>query len=103
MDGEPVPLVYDFQYCGKAAATKDLAYFLNVDVHASADEERRLLEHYHNELSELLTAQGDKPPSSDQLLDSYELALCDWRRFTEGGLGGWGDDGANQRVQKILD
>ena len=50
-----VPLVYDFQYCGKAAVTKDLAYFFNVD--ASSSEEARLLLHYHGELSKLLTAQ----------------------------------------------
>merc|ERR1711924_478562 len=42
-----VPLVYDFQYCGKAAATKDLAYFLNVDACPSPEEEAKLLQLYH--------------------------------------------------------
>lgn len=45
--GDCVPLVYDLQYCGKAAATKDLAYFFNVDAYPSAAQERRLLEAYH--------------------------------------------------------
>ena len=96
-----VPLVYDFQYCGKAAVTKDLAYFFNVD--ASSSEEERLLAHYHSELSRLLTAQGDAPPTLEALKASLELAMCDWRRFSEVGLGGWGDGGANRRVQKLLD
>ena len=29
-----VPLVYDFQYCGKACVAKDLAYFFNVEANA---------------------------------------------------------------------
>jgi len=62
-----------------------------------------LLRHYHKELSALLEAQGDAPPSLDTLKTSFELALCDWRRFTEIGLGGWGDEGANRRVQRLLD
>lgn len=37
------------------------------------------------------------------LTTSLELALADWRRFTEIGLGGWGDGGANNRVGKLLD
>mmetsp|Transcript_88983 Transcript_88983/g.287748 ORF Transcript_88983/g.287748 Transcript_88983/m.287748 type:complete len:181 (-) Transcript_88983:104-646(-) len=101
--GEPVPLVYDFQYCGKAAATKDLAYFLNVEVCPSPQEEARLLKLYHDELTRLLDAQGDKAPSFEALASSFELALCDWRRFSEVGLGGWGDGSANRRVQKVLD
>jgi len=36
--GEAVPLVYDFQYCGKGCVAKDLAYFFNVQ--ASASEEQ---------------------------------------------------------------
>lgn len=43
--GEAVPLVYDFQYSGKAAVTKDLAYYFNVE--ADEADEERLLEHYH--------------------------------------------------------
>lgn len=99
-DGETVALVYDFQYCGKAAASKDIAYFLNVDAGHAAEE--RLLKHYHQELSSRLTAQGDTPPTFATLQTSVELALCDWRRFSEVGLGGWGDGGANRRVQALL-
>jgi len=100
--GEPTPLVYDFQYCGKATVTKDLAYFFNVDVCPSQKEEERLLQHYHQELSRLLEAQGDTPPTFAALSTSLELALCDWRRFTEIGLGGWGDSSANSRVEAVL-
>ena len=99
--GVAVPLVYDFQYCGRGAATKDLAYFFNVE--ADSSEEEHLLKHYHTELSRLLEAQGDSPPSLEALRTSLELALCDWRRFSEIGLGGWGDGRANKRVQKLLD
>jgi len=43
-----VPLVYDFQYCGKACVAKDLAYFFNVDVMAAAaEEEAPVLPSYH--------------------------------------------------------
>ena len=31
------------------------------------------------------------------------LALCDWRRFSEIGLGGWGDGSATRRVIALLD
>ncbi|OLQ04608.1 hypothetical protein AK812_SmicGene12282 [Symbiodinium microadriaticum] len=100
--GEVMPLVYDFQYCGKAAVTKDLAYFFNVEAQPSEAEEERLLRLYHSELTKLLGAQGDVPPELAALKTSLELALCDWRRFSEIGLGGWGDD-ARHRVQKVLD
>jgi len=99
--GVAVPLVYDFQYCGKAAVAKDLAYFFNVE--GSPSEEARLLQSYHAELSNLLVKQGDDPPSLDYLRSSLEIALCDWRRFSEIGLGGYGDSTANRRVQKLLD
>ncbi|CAE7176610.1 unnamed protein product [Symbiodinium necroappetens] len=100
--GEVMPLVYDFQYCGKAAVTKDLAYFFNVEAQPSEAEEERLLRLYHSELTKLLGAQGDVPPELAALKTSLELALCDWRRFSEIGLGGWGDE-ARHRVQKVLD
>ena len=100
-DGGCIPLVYDFQYCGKACVAKDLAYFFNVE--APSTEEDALLRHYHARLSALLTAQGDTPPSVEALQTSHELALADWRRFTEIGLGGWGDGNANRRVAALLD
>lgn len=94
-------LVYDFQYCGKAAAMKDLAYFLNATVCASSAEEERLLQLYHRELWALLERQGDTPPDWEVLKTCHELALCDWRRFSEVGLGGWGDS-ATSRVEGLL-
>jgi len=99
--GQAIPLVYDFQYCGKAAVTKDLAYFLNVDAGHAAEGTLLLL--YHQELSNLLKAQGDGPPTLDALKVSLELALCDWRRFSEVGLGGWGDGSVTGRVKALLD
>eukprot|EP00929_Paragymnodinium_shiwhaense_P030818 TRINITY_DN17394_c0_g1_i2.p1 TRINITY_DN17394_c0_g1~~TRINITY_DN17394_c0_g1_i2.p1 ORF type:complete len:357 (+),score=44.07 TRINITY_DN17394_c0_g1_i2:93-1163(+) len=101
--GNEVALVYDFQYCGKAASSKDLAYFLNVDVYPSEQDEDKLLRFYHAELSALLKARGEEAPPWESLKTSFELALCDWRRFTEIGLGGWGDESANHRVKKLLD
>lgn len=98
--GAALPLVYDFQYCGKACVAKDLAYFFNVE--AGASEEGALLQHYHAQLTALLLAQGDTPPNLEALKTALELALCDWRRFSEVGLGGWGDGGANRRVQALL-
>lgn len=98
-----VPLVYDFQYCGKAAVTKDLAYFFNVEVCPNAAEEERLLQIYHQELSQHLKHHGDAAPKIEDLRTSLELALCDWRRFTEVGLGGWGDSSATKRVMKVLE
>jgi hypothetical protein len=94
-------LVYDFQYCGKACVAKDLAYFCNVDAPSSMEEP--LLRRYHAELSALLSARGDTPPTFESLQTAFELALADWRRFTEIGLGGWGDADANRRVAKLLD
>jgi len=95
-----VPLVYDFQYCGKACVTKDLAYFFNVE--AGHRDEARLLLCYHTELSARLSAQGDRPPSLEALQTSLELSIADWRRFSEVGLGGWGDGAVNRRVQALL-
>ncbi|CAJ1407067.1 unnamed protein product [Effrenium voratum] len=102
-EGGCVALVYDFQYCGKAPVTKDLAYFFNVEACPSAVEEEKLLQLYHQELSGLLAKQGDAAPDFQALHTSLELALCDWRRFTEVGLGGWGDSSATKRVMKVLD
>ncbi|CAE7405074.1 unnamed protein product [Symbiodinium natans] len=75
--GEAIPLVYDFQYCGKAAVTKDLAYFFNVEAYPNAAEEERLLRLYHAELTRLLTAQGDIPPQYSALR-SFSLVVLGW-------------------------
>ncbi|CAK8995942.1 unnamed protein product, partial [Durusdinium trenchii] len=83
--------------------TKDLAYFFNVEVCSNAAEEERLLQIYHKELSERLRSLGDPVPDLEQFRTSLELALCDWRRFSEIGLGGWGDSSATKRVMKVLE
>jgi len=103
--GAPVALVYDFQYCGKASAAKDLAYFFNVEVHTStAQQEAPLLQTYLRELSGLLEARGERPPSLEELQTSLEIALCDWRRFSLIGLGGWGNSSVDRsRVREVLD
>eukprot|EP00913_Durusdinium_trenchii_P031237 g29248.t1 len=47
-----------------------------------------------------LRSLGDPVPDLEQFRTSLELALCDWRRFSEIGLGGWGDSSATKRVMK---
>lgn len=42
-------------------------------------------------------------PTLKMLQTSLELALADWRRFSEIGLCGWGDNSANHRVIAVLD
>ena len=43
---------------------------------------------------------GRLNPTSSQS-PAARLALCDWRRFSEIGLGGWGDSSGNKRVMKV--
>ena len=83
--------------------TKDLAYFFNVEAAPEPHEEKELLAVYHRELAKRLIAHGDTPPTLASLQTSLELALCDWRRFSEVGLGGWGDRRAIRRVTNLLD
>ena len=79
--GEAVPLVYDFQYCGKGCVAKDLAYFFNVE--ASASEEQALLRRYHAELSGLLrTALAAAGQEYDE--DDEEVAAA--ARYTAAAL-----------------
>ena len=51
----PQPQIYDFQYCGKAACGKDLAYFLTCGSDCDASDEEQLLAHYHANLVALLS------------------------------------------------
>merc|ERR1712190_401972 len=74
--------------------TKDLTYFfataaMNGGRWDRAREEK-YLRFYHAELSKLLEAQEDVPPSFDYLHDSYRLACFDYRRWQEGGFS-WGN------------
>ena len=91
--------MYDFQYCGKAPPTKDLAYALTC---ASGDQsaEERLLQYYHGELTKLLKAQGDAPPSIDSLKASLALSYCDLGRWMSGW--GWWGHSINDKILAVL-
>ena len=93
-------LLYDFQYCGKAPPTKDLAYALTCASNAP-EQEARLLEGYHAELSALLRASGDAPPGLSQIQASLGLALADLGRWMS-GWGWWGHD-LSHRIKPLLD
>eukprot|EP00294_Goniomonas_avonlea_P013485 CAMPEP_0114553968 /NCGR_PEP_ID=MMETSP0114-20121206/7955_1 /TAXON_ID=31324 /ORGANISM="Goniomonas sp, Strain m" /LENGTH=359 /DNA_ID=CAMNT_0001738975 /DNA_START=87 /DNA_END=1166 /DNA_ORIENTATION=+ len=81
----------DFQWIGKAAASKDLAYcFCTAASSLTEDDEAVYLQHYHRELSKLLTAQGDQPPSLEAVRESYYLAAADLYRWMA-GWGTWGN------------
>lgn len=86
--------MYDFQWFGKAPPVKDLCYFFATAVFLCRDwgqaEEKALLWYYHGELIRLLEAQGDTPPTFEYLYASYQLAVCDYHRWIEGGFC-WGD------------
>jgi len=95
-----VPLLYDFQYCGKAPPTKDLAYFLTCGSD-SARSEPELVRFYHHELSQLLEAQGDTAPSLKALMVSLELSICDLGRWMSGW--GWWGHSIDGRVKVLLE
>lgn len=95
---------FDFQWTGKAPPTKDLAYFLACAVSdADASTEERYLRHYFQELSALLAAQGDRPPTFEIFHASYVLACVDLARW----MAGWSYWGNKQllkgHVQAVLD
>lgn len=81
--------MYDFQYCGKAPPSVDLAYFLCVAV-GDTESNDDLLRFYHEQLLERLP-EGEIKPSIRELRDSVALAFCDFQRFMS-GWGNWGCD-----------
>ena len=92
----------DFQYCGKACVAKDLAYCLCC-ASDTPEEEASLLKGYHQDLSQLLIAQGDTPPELNKLEDALELAYADLGRWMS-GWGWWGHAGMlRERIVKLLD
>jgi len=93
-------LMYDFQYCGKAPPTKDLAYALTCASNVPTAEEA-LLQHYHSELSRRLEALGDKPPTMDALKTSLALSYCDLGRWMSGW--GWWGNPINDKIIAVLD
>ena len=98
-----VPLIYDFQYCGKACIAKDLAYFLTCGSGVEVSKERSLLIHYHNELTQQLerqrsTGKGNlTPPSLEELEILLQLCYCDLGRW----MSGWGWWGKSREAQII--
>ncbi|KAL9183376.1 hypothetical protein ACHAXT_005163 [Thalassiosira profunda] len=94
-DGEVA--MYDFQYCGRAPPSVDLAYFLCVAV---GDTDPEYVRYYHEQLVNKLEA-STKPPILKELEDSVALALCDFQRFMS-GWGQWGSD-ISATVIEVLD
>mmetsp|Transcript_72780 Transcript_72780/g.236383 ORF Transcript_72780/g.236383 Transcript_72780/m.236383 type:complete len:92 (-) Transcript_72780:150-425(-) len=76
----------DFQWAGKAAPSKDLAYCL-VSSAASLTlvEEDTYLRFYHSELSRRLASRGVAlVPTFEALHESYLPAVCDLARWMAG-------------------
>ena len=80
--------------------TKDLAYFF---ICASEDgqDEGRLLEAYHRQLTRRLQAQGDRPPALEVLRETLALSYCDLGRWMS-GWGWWGHD-LEGKIRPVLD
>ncbi|KAL3772700.1 hypothetical protein ACHAW5_002675 [Stephanodiscus triporus] len=100
--------MYDFQYCGRAPPSVDLAYFFCVAVGDTSDDYRGYTRRYHEQLVRKLENDmgrgGDhraRPPTLDELEDSVALALCDFQRFLC-GWGRWGSD-ISSVVIRVLD
>ena len=89
--------MYDFQYCGRAPPSVDLAYFLCVAV---GDTDPEYVRYYHEQLVNKLD-ESTKPPTLKELKDSVALALCDFQRFMS-GWGQWGSD-ISASVKEVLD
>jgi hypothetical protein len=97
------PLVYDFQYCGKASCGKDLAKFLTCGTNAK--DEEALLQLYHQELIGHLRKKWNMDdselPSYERLAIVVDISICDLGRFMA-GWGWWGID-RKQKIMKVLD
>ena len=89
----------DFQYCGRGAPSKDLAYFFCSSV--APDNETTALEYYLQQLTTRL--QNDAmAPTLEELQESIDLAYCDYYRFMS-GWGYWGSGGdGEERVKMVL-
>jgi len=76
--------MFDFQYVGRGCLGQDLAYCI---LGARALKEAAMiayLEYYLAQLSPLLLAQGDDPPSLDELSLCCTLGSCDLARWMVG-------------------
>ncbi|KAL3822840.1 hypothetical protein ACHAXA_011477 [Cyclostephanos tholiformis] len=103
--GEKVVGMYDFQYCGRAPPSVDLAYFLCVAVGETSDDYREYTRYYHDRLIDELGKGGGVNigplPTLAELSESIELAFCDLQRFLC-GWGHWGSD-ISSLVIRVLD
>mmetsp|Transcript_32405 Transcript_32405/g.65489 ORF Transcript_32405/g.65489 Transcript_32405/m.65489 type:complete len:385 (+) Transcript_32405:52-1206(+) len=90
---------FDFQYCGKAPPSKDLAYVLTCASSVPQCAEA-LLEAYHSELCALLQKSGDPPPTMDALQASLALAYCDLGRWMSGW--GWWGHPLDEKIEAVL-
>lgn len=94
----------DFQYFGKSAAMKDIAYFFAVNLDASLLQQQQapLLAIYHRTLCINLPSSVE-PPLLDALAVSLELAYADICRW----MAGWGYWGCvrylQDRTRRLLD
>lgn len=100
-----VPLIYDFQYCGKACIGKDLAYFFTCGCDVDASREAELLAYYHQALTQQLHVQhtgcDNRGPSLSELETLLQLCICDLGRW----MSGWGWWGKNRdcEIKAVLD
>ena len=112
----------DFQYAGRAACAKDLAYLLICALDGSAATEAAVLSIYTAELTRCLSrgasgtsataaaAIGDSsmppcapPPTSAALQAALDLSYVDLYRWML-GWGEWGDSGSLRlKVMKVMD
>merc|ERR1712050_823241 len=76
--------MFDFQYIGKASPAKDIAYCLICTGSLTESQQMAYLDHYLSQLAPLLSAQGDTPPSIEELKICYSLAVCDLARWMVG-------------------
>lgn len=89
--------MYDYQYCGKAPPTVDLAYYFCVSTSVqTTNRYREYMQYYHQQLLSKLNCQDSempqhKLPTLVELEESLELALADFQRFLC-GWGSWGSD-----------
>lgn len=101
--------LYDFQYVGVGAVTRDLVYFLGTSVQGNLlrriDQEKELLQSYHNTLTRTIGQFEDRSSleyTFDKLWKHWELAIVDWYRFMA-GWGFWGNDSwIEKRAREIV-
>lgn len=101
--GEVRAQLCDFQYCGRAPPSKDLAYFFACACGVTGrPAEATLLEAYHATLATALREKGVQPPPLEWLCASVDVAYADLARFMS-GWGWWGRAELSKRARALLD